>query len=176
LIGSAQQIINWLFKYASDATKQFEIKEHKKKRSLNANSFYWKMVGEISKATRVSTARIHNTNLRHMGLMEKIEDRLVTVVLPDTDAAEEQIIESTTYHLFPTSQTRTGRDGVAYRTYAMLRGSHTFNTAEFSALIDLVIQDAEAQGIDTITPDEKRKMMELYGKAYEKKHNPTGTE
>lgn len=173
MIGTAIQIIAYLGKYASDNAKKFEVTERKEKRSLNANAYYWMLCGKVAQKTRVSTARIHNENLRALSVPEKIGEQLVTVTLPDTDEAEKQALESTTYHLRPTSQVKEGRHGKMYRTYIMLRGSHTFCTEDMSALIDLMVQEAEAQGIETITPAEKQRMMELYGKAYEKKHHTT---
>lgn len=171
MTGTAIQIIAYLERYVADAKKQFDVRERKEKRSLSANAYYWTLCGKLAQALHISTARIHNENLRAMSVPERIGEQLVTVMLPDTDEAEEQALESETYHLRPTSQVRDGKNGIQYRTYIMLRGSHTFNTQEMSALIDLIVQEAEAQGIDTITPAEKQRMMELYGKAYEKKHH-----
>ena len=138
--------------------KKYELKEAKEKRSLTANAFYWSMLGKIGQAMKMSTSILHNQYLRELGLPERIEDRLVTLSLPDTDTAERMVIESTTYHAKPTSQVREGRDGVMYRTYIMLRGSHTYNVKEFSALIDLVIQDANSLGIETITTEQNSRM------------------
>ena len=163
MIGTALQVIAYLGKYASDTKKKFEVSEKKEKRSLSANAYYWVLCGKVAQKTRVSTARIHNENLRALSVPERMGDKIVTVVLPDTDEAEEQVLESETYHLRPTSQVREGRNGIMYRTYIMLRGSHTFCVEDMSALIDLIVQEAEAQGIETITPEEKRKMMERYG-------------
>lgn len=157
MIGTKIQCITYLANVPDD-DKKYEVKEHKERRSLNQNSYYWNLCGKVAVKTKISTARIHNENLRSLGLYEYIEDRLVTVYLPDTDAAENQTLESTTYHIKPTSQTRTGRDGVTYRTYVMLRGSHTFNTVEMSALLDMMIEEAKAQDIETLTPDELARM------------------
>ena len=138
MIGTSQQIIAWLFRFQGDLKKRFEIKEYRERRSLSQNSYYWKLCGEVAKKTRIPSAKIHNDNLRSLGLVERIEDRLITVSLPDTDAAERQAGESMTYHLKPTGQTRRGRDGVMYRTYVMLRGSSTYNTEEMSGGVTAV--------------------------------------
>lgn len=166
MIGTAIQIIAYLGKYASDNKKRFEVKEKKERRSLSQNAYYWSLLGQVAKVTRIPAAKIHNGNLRALSLPERIEGKLVTVTLPDTDDAEEQVVNSDTYHLKPTSQVLKGRGGVLYRTYIMLRGSSTFTVDEMGALLDLMIQEAEAQGIDTLTPDERERM-----KQYERKHN-----
>jgi hypothetical protein len=51
-----------------------------------------------------------------------------------------------------------------------MRGSHTYNSVEMARLIDGVISEAKELGIETITVSEKDKMLEQWGKAYEK-HN-----
>ena len=53
-------------------------------------------------------------------------------------------------------------DGKAYRVYLLLRGSHTYNTAEMSSLIDGTVQDAKEQGIETATPDELERMKQQW--------------
>ncbi|WP_185752662.1 hypothetical protein [Butyrivibrio sp. AE2032] len=51
-----------------------------------------------------------------------------------------------------------------------MRGSHTYNTVEMARLIDGVIGEAKELDIETITVTERDKMLEQWGKAYEK-HN-----
>ena len=46
MTGNAQQIIQWLF--SQDRRKIFDIKEHREKRSRNANSYLWALIGEIA--------------------------------------------------------------------------------------------------------------------------------
>lgn len=165
MIGTKLQCIKYL---ESLPEGQYEVKEHRQKRSLNANGYYWSLLGQLAKVMKISSTRIHNENLRKLGLVERIDGRVVTLALPDTDEAEMMVIESDTYHLKPTSQVRTGRDGVVYRTYVMLRGSSTFDKQEFSALLDFLIQDCQEQDIETITPQQKAEMMERYGVQIEK--------
>lgn len=78
--------------------------------------------------------------------------------IPDTDDAENQVLEAGTYHLKPTSGTITGNDGARYRWYVVLRGSSSFCTAEMSALLDLLIADCKEQGIETLSQDEIERM------------------
>lgn len=159
VIGKAIDVISFLMNADKDMT--WELAPHKKKRSLSANAYYWSMIGQVAKASRISSNRVHNIHLRQLGLVERIDDKLITVFLPDTDQAENDVLESSTYHLKPTDATRVGSDGITYRGYLMLRGSSTFNSSEFAALIDLLIQDAKALGIETLTESELQHMKEL---------------
>ena len=159
MTGNSQQILVFLMGQ-QDKEKQWDLTEHKERRRLTQNAYYFMLIGKISQKTHISTAEIHNRNLRDLGLVEKMNGSLVPVYLPDTDDAERTALESETFHIKPTSQTKEGKDG-RYRCYVLLRGSHTFSVAEFSALVDLAVQDAKEQGIETMTPKELEHMREL---------------
>lgn len=144
-----------------------EIKKKQKKRSLDANAYYWKLASELSDALHVSKPYIHNYLLRRYGQIEIIDDQGVYIVLPDTESAQKSVDEAQTYHLKPTSQVKSGKGGVMYRTYMMLKGSREYNTKEMSHLIDGLVSECKEMGIETIPKEELERMMVLYGK----KHN-----
>lgn len=49
-----------------------------------------------------------------------------------------------------------------YNRYMIMRGSHTYDTAEMAALIDGTIAEAKALGIETLTPAQLEEMMRAY--------------
>ena len=159
ITGKANDLVLFLMTAPRDTV--YDLTEHKAKRSLNQNSYYWSLLGKVAQKSRVSSSEIHNQNLRDLGLVLRINDSLVPIYLPDTDEAEKTALNADTYHIKPTSKTQEGKDGKLYRCYVMLRGSSTFNTDEMSALLDLMIQEAKAQGIETMTPDELAHMREV---------------
>lgn len=168
MIGTPMQLIRILSESPPD--KKWVLDEFKEKRSLNQNALYWKYCGEVAKKTRIKAARIHNENLRALGQVEKVGDKLVTLYIPDTDEAEEAVLNSETFHLRPTSETRKGKDGVMYRGYILLRGSHTFDVQTMSALLDLMIEEAKAQGVETLTKRELEQIREIERRRSER-HN-----
>lgn len=143
-----------------------EIKRYRRKRSLDANAYYWVLVTKLSGAVGMSNSEVHNMMLRGYGHPEIYEGKGVYLTIPDTDEARKKADNATDYHVFPTSQVRTGDDGIVYRTYKLLRGSHTYNTAEMSRLIEGIISECKHAGIpdaEIATPDEKRLLKERYG-------------
>ena len=158
ITGKANDLVLYLM--GADRDKVWDLQEHKEKRSINQNSYYWTLVGKVAQKTKISSSVIHNQNLRDLGLVMRINDALVPVYIPDTDEAEKKVLEADTYHLKPTSKTKEGNDGALYRCYVMLRGSSSFSVDEMQALLDLIIQEAKAQGIETLTPDELERMRE----------------
>lgn len=143
-----------------------EIKPYKRRRSLDANAYYWVLLTKLSKILGTSNAELHNTILSKYGFLEIVDGRTIKVVLPDTDEANKKVMESKIYHLRPTSDVRMGKDGMVYRTYTMLRGSSTYDTAEMSRLIDGLVCDCRDAGIEDseiASPVERRILKEKYG-------------
>ena len=166
MTGNAEQITIWLIRQGKP-DKLYEIKEHKERRSLDSNSYYWVLVSKLAQKLHMSAARIHNTLLRDVAPPYLIDGRVAMQPIPDTDEAESQVIESSTYHLKPTSGTIEGKDGQVYRWYIILRGSSSFNKEEMSALIERVIAECKEQDIETATPAELAIMADLWVKRHE---------
>lgn len=132
-----------------------EIKEYRKKRSLDANSFYWSVLSQLAAALGTSNTELHNIMLRRYGQVERYGDQLVYVVLPDTDEAAEKADKAETYHVKPTSQVKAGKDGRMYRTYLLLRGSSTYDTKEMSVLINGLLSECKQAGLEVLTEQER---------------------
>lgn len=146
-----------------------EIKKHREKRSLDANSYYWVLCSRLAEAIKVTRPYMHNCLLRRYGQIEMIGGQAVYIVIPDTDEAKMEVDEAQLYHLRPTSQVKTGKDGEMYRTYMMLKGSSAYDTKEMSVLIDGLVSECREAGIETLPPEELERMMAAYGKKIEKR-------
>lgn len=159
MTGTKEQIVVFLMGQ-EDKKKLWDLEEHKEKRRLTQNAYYWLLVGKVAAKTHIHSTEIHNRNLRDLGLVERMNGSVIPVYIPDTDEAEKNALLSETFHIKPTSQTKEGKDGT-YRCYVLLRGSSDMNVEEFSALTDLIIQEAQSQGIETLPPNELAHMREL---------------
>lgn len=151
MVGNSKQIMAYLLEQDNEII--WDLKEHKDKRSLSQNAYYWKLITEVARKQKKSVPYIHNTELRAARYARWFDGQLVLVQIPDTDETEAEVMEQTEYHLAPTNQRILDK-----RVYVMLRGSSELNTTEFSHLLDLLIQDAEALGIETITPAELQRI------------------
>lgn len=139
-----------------------KIGKYAKKRSLDANSYYWLLLGKLSKALNISAPHCHNLMLRRYGTFKLFGGQVLYVVIPDTDEASRDADEAEECHIKPTSEVREGKDGLMYRTYIMLKGSREYSTVEFSNLVNGLVDECKQVGIETATPDEIAKMMALY--------------
>ena len=120
------------------------VKKHREARSLDQNALYWATVVEIARVLRRSNAWVHNMLLARYGEPYYYGGKVAMVVLPDGDP---EIMESEAFHVKATSEVREGKDGVTYRTYIVMRGSSTLNTAQFARLIDGAESEAKELGI-----------------------------
>lgn len=150
-----------------DTLKNLELLDicavkYRKKRSLDANAYYWQLLTKLAEKVHVSKGRMHNMILRKYGQREYIDGKIVTMPIPDTDSAEDTALEAETYHIKPTSQVKEGKDGQMYRTYVMLRGSSSYDSREMSELIDGLVSDCKEMGIETLPPDEVERMLKAW--------------
>ena len=144
---------------------KWDITEHKEKRSLTQNAYYWSLIPKVAQKKRQSVPYTHNYELRSARYARWIDDKLVYVQIPDNDEAEAFVMEQMDYHLAPTPE-RIGDK----RIYVLLRGSSELNTAEFAHLLDCLIQDAQSVGVETMTPAELAQMR-AYEEAHKGKHD-----
>lgn len=131
------------------------IKEYRKKRSLDANAFYWATLTELARALKVSNNYLHNMMLRRYGVPETYGDGLVYVILPDDEESAKKADEAETYHIKPTSNTRTGKDGRLYRAYILLRGSSSYDSTEMARLVDGLLSECRETGVTPIYGQER---------------------
>lgn len=141
-----------------------EIRRHRERRSLDANAYYWLLVGKIRKVTGDSQNRIHNMMLDRYGELERMQDgSLVPFCIRD----DIDHLEFPYPHLKPTQKTLS-KGGRMYRWYYQIKGSSGYSTAEMSALIEGVVSECREMGIETMPPEELERMMAAYGKKMER--------
>lgn len=144
-----------------DELLSIKICKASQKRSLDANSYYWLLLNRLAKALGISNAYCHNLMLRRYGTLEEFDGQTVYWVIPDTDEASRKADEAETYHIKPTASVREGNDGLMYRTYLLLKGSHDYTREEFKRLVNGLVDECKQVGIRTATPDEIARMVSL---------------
>lgn len=130
-------------------------KRHRERRSLSANAYFHVLVTKIAGKTGESITERKNTLIADYG---QIDNDIKTVIL--LDSIDWRKVES--LHLRPTSAVRVLDNGKLYRVYYVMRGSHTYDTAEMSRLIDAAVEQAKELGIETLTPAELERMKKAW--------------
>lgn len=154
MIGTIKELIPRMLQL--DETKEYEVKEHKKKRSLNANAYYWVLVNKMADALNQSKEFIHLSMLKQYG------QRYVICVPYDTP------IESLIKYYEQDGVRKQG--DMLFKTYNVYKQSSEMNTYEMAKLIDGVVYEAQSMGIETMPPDELEHLKSMWGEVNEK-HN-----
>ena len=144
------------------------------KRSLNANAYFHLLVGKLAKKLNMSATRCKNEMIHDYGQVLYAGDDEAVI---KTNIPPEIMLEMEEPHCYPChSEIQTSIDKrtskpiekeiVFYRVY---RNTRDYNTAEMAALINGVIEECKAQGIDTATPDELARIMSSWDREVKKR-------
>nr|DAI83057.1 MAG TPA: NinB protein [Caudoviricetes sp.] len=132
-----------------------EIKEHREKRSLDSNAYFWSLADRLAEKTRIPRTDIYRSYIREIGGNNE------TVCIPDKGVDK---LRRGWEHNGLGWQTDTMSSKLPGCTNVVLYyGSSTYDTAQMSRLIDLIVQDCREQGIETLPPDKLAGMMEEWG-------------
>lgn len=146
-----------IYDQTKDADLSLEIKKWREKRSLNANAYFHVLIGKIAAEMNISHQESHNLMIARYG---EVDSEVKNIIMAD----EIPWMKLETIHLRPTSHAKTMENGKVYRIFEVMRGSHTYDTKEMSVLIDGVVSEAKAMGIETLPPDELERMKATWEK------------
>lgn len=138
MIGNPEEISRWLWK--QDKEQLFEIREWKKKRSLNANAYAWKLIGEIADVLRSSKDEVYLEMLKRYGQQEMISVR-----------SDINLLGFIKYYEEAGRSKLNGKEFIHYRVF---KGSSEYDTREMAVLIDGIVSEAKELDIETLTPAE----------------------
>lgn len=157
MVGTANKLITYLAKQTKN--KQFELKEYKEKRSLNANAYCWvlcdKVAKELSKDGPIITKeKIYQDAILNIGTFQAM------------------IVEEKAFEDFKRIWEKQGlgflirevsRKDKCVKVQAYY-GSSTYNTKEMSLLIELLLQQAKELNIETKPQAEINSLLESWDK------------
>lgn len=158
MTGDATTIVTYLMQIQKEKPDaKWDLKEHKERRSLDSNAYFHVLCDKLRQKLGISMARCKNHLIADYGQIQYIDD---TPMIYKTNAPEEYMMELETMHTKLIKVTEeNGKEVYFYRIY---RGSHTYNTAEMSKLIDGTVQECKQIGIETATPAELARMAALW--------------
>ena len=137
-----------------DEEVSYEIKKAHKRRSLDANAYAWVLVDQIAEKTGIRKSEIYREAIREIG-------GCCTTVCVLT-AALDTLRRSWEGHGLGWQVETMPSKLEGCTNVTLYYGSSVFDSAQMSRLIDILVQDAEALGIPTITPEEEMKMLGRY--------------
>lgn len=129
---------------------------HREKRSLNANAYFHVLSGRIAEKLGTSLNHEKNRLIREYGQYEIIDGMIPTLMAKEK--YEDKMLDMEGVHLKVVE-----RPGEMVK-MAVMRGSHTYDTAEMSRLIDATVEEAKELKIETMTPDQLERMKAAWTK------------
>lgn len=132
-----------------------EIKEHRNRRSLDANAYFWTLVDRLAEQMGLAKTEIYRSYIKEIGGNSEtvcVQERAVNTLCSGWE-----------------------HNGLGWQTDTMpsklpgcvnvvlYYGSSTYDVAQMSRLIDMVVQDCKAQGIETLPPEKLAAMCEEWG-------------
>lgn len=133
------------------------LKQFKKKRSLDANGYYWVLVDKLASKLNIAKVDIYRNHIRDIGGNCEIfcaKDYTVGHLIKGWQRNGLGWIAETTPSKLP------GCTNVI-----LYVGSSEYDTERMSRLINLAVQDCQRQGISTKTPAEIDDLLSIWEKA-----------
>lgn len=140
-----------LFNKLKDKEIDLEIKQHRKKRSREANAYAWTLIDKIAAEMHIDKVDVYREAIRSIG------GNSVIVCVKDgaLDSLRSEWQEKGLGCITETMPSKLN----GCTNVILYYGSSSYNTAQMSLLIDHLVQDAKALGIETLTPREIETMM-----------------
>lgn len=135
---------------------RLKLVQWRDKRSNNANKYFHVLSDQLADARRMSKPKMKNYLLFHYG--QKVRDSENNLVVIKTNADERELIERSDMHLW---YIKDAPDGTPM--YVLLEHSRFYDSKQMSILIDGVVDECKAQGIDTMTPAEIEELKQRWG-------------
>lgn len=141
-----------LYEALKDSDCEISIKKHRKKRSLNANAYAWVLMGKIAeKLSPLSVSDYYRRTIKEAGIK--------TDVICVPEKAVDSVIIGWEHNGAGWLAERMDSKIKGCVNLRLIYGSSSFDSAEMARFIDLIVQDAEAIGIPTVTEAEIQKMI-----------------
>ena len=131
-----------------------EIKQHRKKRSLDANSYAWVLLSKMADKLKTSKDTLYIDMLRQYG---QREPQLLSIVAEGA----EMVYRATHGHCTEVGESEL--NGKVFKHLAVLRGSSTYDSKEMATLIDGIVGEAKELGIETMTLSELALLKQKWG-------------
>lgn len=148
-LGKAMSIV----RSHKDKLYDLEVKEHRKKRSLDANAYAWVLINKLADAMRITPIEVYRQAIQNVGGNYE--------VIPIKEEAADhfkQVWEAQGLGWPCVDMGKSKLQG--FRNLRAYYGSSTFSVSQMQVFIDNLVQDCRALNIETLTPDKLALLME----------------
>ena len=143
-----------------DKLYNLEVKEYRKKRSLDANQKMWALINAMSEILHLTPEEIYQGYIPDVGN----NYRVFPVKPEEINEVADDWCRGHLGRMVEDMGPCRLRDLKGYHNLKMYRGSSEYDTSTFSRLLELVIQDCRQLGIETISEREKSLLLDEWEK------------
>lgn len=155
---ATREDVRGLYDELHEADLEVTVKKHRERRSLDANAYFWTLCNRLSAKLRASPQEIYRSYIRDVGgnfeIIPVRNDRIEAWTRIFCDGHKGRIVDD----LGPC------RNIAGYHNTRCYIGSSDYDTAQMSRLIDMIVEDCKAQGIETMTEKELSLLKEEWGR------------
>lgn len=151
---STRENVSGLFDDLHDVDVEVSIKRYRRKRSLDANAYAWVLMDKLAEKMHIKKEDVYRVAIQNVGgntetvcVKQEAAEKLRNAWEKNGLGWMAQIIPSKL-------------EGC--KNVILYYGSSTFDTAQMSRMIDNIVQDCKAVGIETMTPGELERLLESW--------------
>ena len=138
-----------------DRLYDLEVKEHRKKRSQDANAYAWVLINKIADALRITPIEIYRQAIQYISGNSEI--------VPIKQEAVEQFKQAWSHNGIGWIARDMGKSKIpGYMNLMVYYGSSVYDTKQMSELIDHLVQDCRALDIEIKSDEEIKSLMEAW--------------
>ena len=151
-LGKAMSIV----RKHKDKLYSLEVKEYRKKRSLDANAYCWVLIHKLADVMRIEPIEVYRQAIQDISGNSE--------VIPIKEEAVEQFKTAWSHNGLGWIVKDMGKSKLqGYRNLMVYYGSSVYNTKQMSDLIESLVQDCKALDIDVMTERERSLLLEEWG-------------
>lgn len=148
-IADDPQAVEDLFQGGVDDEMIVEIRKERRKRSLDANAYFWTLADQLAAKLGTTAVNIYKELVHRVGVFDwvlitedAVDDFLITWAMKGTGWLAEKVKRT---------KTAKGRPAWVIKAY---KGSSVYSVEEMSRLIEELVMECKEAGIETMTPAE----------------------
>lgn len=139
-----------------DRRYDLEVREHRKKRSLDANAFCWMLINKLAEVMRIPPVEVYRQAIQDISGNSEI--------IPIKEEAVEQFKQAWSHNGLGWIVKDMGASKIpGYRNLMVYYGSSVYSVRQMHDLIDVLVQDCKALDIDVLSGRERSLLIEQWG-------------
>lgn len=135
-----------------------ELKKYRKKRSLDANSYFWKLLQELCELAEIDSVEEYKRRIKELGIFRRFK-----IEKENIKTFEKMWTAQGTAWFCEIADTEYIKN-IEFKIINAYYGSSSYNSKQMSRLIDGVVQDCEIYGIETKPKEEIESLLKEWDK------------